>query len=287
MKVWGPRILAVVVSIGAVLLLLELVLGRRTPRSGAEFFADPPDGLDVPWVLEPGADVAFEGHYVKIAPTRVRISEQGFREDRTYDTADLVFLGDSFVFGSGVEVQRTFAERFEADTGRPTANLGVPGYNSGHALAFFEHNGLPLKPKGVVLFLSDNDFYAQGEDRLAERKARGDQWAVERYVEGRQKGKDKADASYRRDPDAALAAISAAITRLEQLGEQHGFEAKVFLLFPHPLEDRIRALGVERLTDAAYLKDIEDLQIPRDLHPNVEGHRRLAELLTTKLEGWP
>ena len=37
------------------------------------------------------------------------------------------------------------------------------------------------------------------------------------------------------------------------------------------------------LADAAYLRDMEALQIPRDLHPNPQGHDRLAKLLLDAL----
>ncbi|MFT7625116.1 MAG: hypothetical protein ACI9WU_004307, partial [Myxococcota bacterium] len=285
----------VVASVGIALLILELVLGRGTPREGAPFFEDPPDGLDVPWVLKAGSDEVFEGHYVTIAPTRVRISDQGVREDREYavpkpaETRRILMLGDSFVFGSGVEAAETFSDRFEVERGDlEVINMGVPGYNSGHAVALLEARGISFEPDGVVLFLSDNDFYNQGKERLREREAQGERWAAERYVEGRVKARNKADGQWRRDPAVALGAIADALKRLRELSEKHGFKVQIFMLFPHPLEREITAMGgVTRLADAAYLKDMKALQIPKDLHPNAAGHARLARLLIDALPGWP
>ncbi len=71
------------VSVAAAVLILELVLGRRTASDdGAAFFADAPDDLDVPYVLAPDAEVVFDGHYVKIPPTTVAISSPGLRAAR-------------------------------------------------------------------------------------------------------------------------------------------------------------------------------------------------------------
>lgn len=291
---WPVRIGAALLSVAIALLLLELILGRRTaPGDGAAFFDEAPDGLDVPYILKPNTEVAFEGHYVRIPKTTVRINAQGLRANREYaipkpaGTRRALLLGDSFVFGSGVELEQTFGAHLEQALGAgwEVLNMGVPGYTSGHAAELLAKRGLAFEPDLVVLFISDNDFYTEGRQRREERRESGDQWAIERYTEGRLKGQEKADASWHKNADAVMDRITAALERINSLCAASQIEMRAFLLFPHPLQERILSnkFGVVRLTDAAYLRDIQSLQIPRDLHPNAEGHRRLGNLLHTQL----
>ena len=293
---WRLWLLRLGLSLGAIaftLTLIELYVRHGTPTGeGAAFFAEAPSDLNVPYVLSPGADVRFEGHYVKIPATQVRISEQGLREDRTYaipkptSTQRVLVLGDSFVFGSGVELEDTFVKRWERTLAHiEIINFGVPGYTSTHAVELLAKRGLTFQPDAVVLIISDNDFYSEGSQRLSERRSQGDQWALRRFVDGRLQEKQKAESSWRHDKETVLSALRAALDRLQLLSEAHGFIVHVCLLFPHELEADIRTMGhtIHRLADAAYLRDMEALQIPRDLHPNAEGHARLADRLAATL----
>lgn len=67
--------------------------------------------------------------------TRVRTNSRGLRDDEA-SLADpaVLFLGDSFTFGWGVEDDETFEARFQAATGRSSLNLGEPGYGTAQAL---------------------------------------------------------------------------------------------------------------------------------------------------------
>lgn len=294
---WPLRIGVLLASIAVAFTIVEIVLRMtRPPSEGAAFFDKAPDGLEVPYVLRAGAEVRFEGHYVPIPATTVRINQQGLRADREYATPKpsgirrILVLGDSFVFGSGVESGETFAARLEsARRGLEVLNLGVPGYTSTHAVELLAKRGLRFEPDGVVLFISDNDFYSEGRDRLRERQAKGEEWAVERYVDGQLQRRRKAESHWRKNPEKVLRRLRRAVDRLAALGREHGFPVRIFLLFPHPLERDILEwkLGITRLTDTAYLRDMVSLQIPKDLHPNAEGHRRLSVLLARALAGWP
>ena len=88
-------------------------------------------------------------------------------------------------------------------------------------------------------------------------------------------------ASARRDDFHLQLRAPPVASRLRELGKQKHFEVRIFLLFPHPLQERVEAweMDIKRLTDAAYLRDIQALQIPKDLHPNKAGHERLSSLL--------
>jgi len=279
----------------ATLTVVEFVTRSQTAdERGADFLVPPPDGIGVPYVLKPNESTRFEGHFVKIPATTVTISNQGIRATREFGKKQrnkrrIIALGDSFVFGSGVELEQTFVKQLEQQSPHfEVINLGVPGYTSTHAVEWFVHKGLALEPDGVVLFISDNDFYADGAKRLDERKKAGTSWATERYIRHQMRKNEKVSASWKHQKKAVLAQIQAALKRLAAVCAKHNIEFRVFMLFPHELSQEIKSSGVaiEQLADAAYLKEVNTLQIPRDLHPNAEGHRRLGILLTDALKTW-
>lgn len=120
----------------------------------------------------------------------VRYDGNGFRNDRTFEQADIVVIGDSFVEAAIVARNDTVVARLEATLKSPAANLGQIAYGLRQELEVLERFGLPLKPKLVVwvLFggndLRDVEFYerqlayygrvrppATLEERLASRSA--------------------------------------------------------------------------------------------------------------------
>jgi hypothetical protein len=72
----------------------------------------------------------------------------GYRGARL-EQADAVFLGDSMIYGHGVEQDDTVAARFQALTGRPTANLGQQGTGAIQQLMAFQATGRRLHPRLV------------------------------------------------------------------------------------------------------------------------------------------
>lgn len=71
--------------------------------------------------------------------------------------ADVVFLGDSMVYGHGVETDETAAAQFETLTGLRTANLGVQAFGAIQELILMEQLGMTLHPRYVVLCIHPND----------------------------------------------------------------------------------------------------------------------------------
>ncbi|ETX08748.1 SGNH/GDSL hydrolase family protein [Candidatus Entotheonella palauensis] len=108
--------------------------------------------------------------------THIRTNRLGLRADREYGrkgpkTFRMLFLGDSFTMGVGVEQDETYGEvlarrlmeggRTSLQTPSPTyevINAGVPGYNTQQALTYLRESGLALEPDLVVLgFYLGND----------------------------------------------------------------------------------------------------------------------------------
>src|SRR5262249_30753392 len=79
-----------------------------------------------------------------------RTNAAGFRGD-ALEQADAVFLGDSMIYGHGIENDQTVSSQFAAQTGQSAANLGQQGTCLVQMAYRLRHTGLPLRP--CVLFV--------------------------------------------------------------------------------------------------------------------------------------
>ncbi len=100
---------------------------------------------------------------------RVRINSLGFRGREVKARKEpgvvrVLALGDSFVFGIGVDEEHAFTTRLESRlrdlTGLPheVVNMGVPGFSTDQEYLQFRERGLALAPDVVLLVVCDNDF---------------------------------------------------------------------------------------------------------------------------------
>jgi hypothetical protein len=80
----------------------------------------------------------------------------GYRGQRLA-RADAVLLGDSMVYGHGVEEHDTVPAQLSRLSGLTVANLGQPGIGLVQALALFRAKGLPLRPRRVFVCVHYND----------------------------------------------------------------------------------------------------------------------------------
>ena len=122
----------------------------------------------VGWSLRPGA----EGVETKEGVAHVRINSAGFR-DREHDLGKpagvyrIAMLGDSYVFGVGVEAADRVSDVLEQRlSGCPSLagrkvevlNFGVAGYGPGQEMIVAERRALPYRPDVLVqAFVSGND----------------------------------------------------------------------------------------------------------------------------------
>ncbi|TMQ22244.1 MAG: hypothetical protein E6J90_12765 [Deltaproteobacteria bacterium] len=140
------------------------------------YVADPELGVR----LSPGATetVAFGGN----PATHVRISRDGFRgvELPAPGGDDVLVVGDSQVFGLGVEEDETFSARLARAIGRPVVNAGVPTYGPAEYRAVIAEQLARRHPRTVVLTVNlANDLFEAGHPNK-ERHAVWDGWAVRR-----------------------------------------------------------------------------------------------------------
>jgi hypothetical protein len=121
------------------------------------------------WALAPGArGVDYRG-----GPDagQVRINALGFRGPEVAPAPApgrrrVLLLGDSFVFGVGVDDGSVVTARLEEllGEGHEVVNLGVSGYSTDQQLLLFEETGRGLRPDLVLLVMADNDFLANTQD---------------------------------------------------------------------------------------------------------------------------
>jgi hypothetical protein len=86
-----------------------------------------------------------------------RTDSRGFRNpvERTY--ASVVLLGDSMVYGHGVEETSTVRHHLETILGQPVANLGIQGSSIHDEYQVLKAFGVSLHPRYVFLFFLAND----------------------------------------------------------------------------------------------------------------------------------
>lgn len=103
----------------------------------------------------------------------VRINSLGLRgpeplQPKPPDLKRVLVLGDSYVFGVGVDEEHLFTTRLAQRLSRGGARVeavtaGVSGYSNDQQLILLEELGPRLAPDLVVLVMCDNDFEGNGE----------------------------------------------------------------------------------------------------------------------------
>jgi hypothetical protein len=121
-----------------------------------------------------------EGRFLnKEFDTHIRINSQRMRADRDYaysrsaGTRRIVAVGDSFVFGWGVEAPETAISLLDQhlSPGVEVLNLGVSGYSASHTWERLRYDGVLFQPDWVLFFVTQfpwvaNESYAFLAGRL-------------------------------------------------------------------------------------------------------------------------
>lgn len=155
------------ISTGLVLLALEFtlrvhpallgtgfangVLSKYSTREGGIYYKDPNTGIY--FMIPNFTTEMYANGYV----WRHRTDALGFRNETLHIPADIVLLGDSLIYGHGVNVEHTAGYYLERLTNMPVANLARQGdcaYQEAYILT--EYISL-FKPRYVFYFFSPND----------------------------------------------------------------------------------------------------------------------------------
>lgn len=86
-----------------------------------------------------------------------RTDSMGFRNPTDRSPAHVVLLGDSMIYGHGVEETSTVRHHLEEAIGKPVGNLGMQGASIHQEYQVLKNFGIRLQPKYVFLFFLHND----------------------------------------------------------------------------------------------------------------------------------
>lgn len=113
------------------------------------------------WAHKPGERGRFDSFGFE---TAVRINSHGYRgPERVFERRPgvrrAIVLGDSFVWGFGVEEEQTFENLLEQSLPSKTEiiNLGVSGYSTDQELLVYRNHGRKYQSDLVVLVVATND----------------------------------------------------------------------------------------------------------------------------------
>jgi len=118
--------------------------------------------------LIPDSRATFEGITVKIRRSEIKISSQGLR-DRYYnpkkldDVRRVAFMGDSFVFGLGIDSSDAIPKQLEYLLNKHSSvkyevmNCGVIGYNLTQEVRFLQQRILRFDPDIIIFLITGND----------------------------------------------------------------------------------------------------------------------------------
>ena len=89
------------------------------------------------------------------------LDEQGFRNEGAWpEQVDIVVIGDSLVFGYGVDVGRAWPQLLAEKTGNSVVNLGLIGASPQQYRKIHDSFARPLAPDVIVVgFFARNDFW--------------------------------------------------------------------------------------------------------------------------------
>ncbi len=124
---------------------------------------EPSKFADIVYELRPGIFGTFQGKPFTFNSRGVRDKE--YRVEKPQGTYRIVGIGDSVMFGWGVDeqdsylaqVERTLKQRCENERRYEVINMAVPGYNTSMEVATLAHKGLDFNPDLVVLHFVSND----------------------------------------------------------------------------------------------------------------------------------
>lgn len=249
---------------------------------------------------------------------KVRTNSYGFRgpeisPQRTPGSLRILGLGDSIMFGWGVEEEETYlsvlgsrlSERLDREV--EIVNAAVPGYNSAMELATFESIGRSLSPDWVVVEYVGNDYGLPPFIRTPPKPLGGRSmlWNALRGVSWKEQKslmlpEGKWDTGSLRElgeipPEfrhlVGTEAVRRAYRRLAELSETHDFRVAVVCFAPDAVISTIcRDEGFEMLVvhplvvEYMVANEIErfetsEMVVPADGHPSSITHRIYADLL--------
>lgn len=166
-------LILVAVQLLIVLVIIEIgarifdPLGISYYPETARFFDTMIREEPISYRLRPGLDGEF--HHARYQVNSIGLRGPEVASAKPVGGSRILWLGDSIVFGIGVNYEHTLpaiVERMANDSAQSDSyrvvNMGVPSYNTEQELIQLETVGLNLQPDAVVLLFAINDIEAKG-----------------------------------------------------------------------------------------------------------------------------
>jgi hypothetical protein len=284
-------------------------VGELTPSTEVEL--DPLVG----WTI--GPDRVATTEWSSEFNVTYRSAQSGFRvRDAAMDesrSVPVVFIGDSFTFGDGVEYEETFAFRVGEALSVPIRNLGMSGFGVDQIWQTFVHFGRQLEPRVVVMAYVDDDLprsmsayrwrgswwakptFDLVDDRLVPQRAADRPTGLARFVARRSRLVQMwraADRNIsRRNATGRIWELNAAIFRAVQEDARAVGAHLLVVRIPEKWQDTgspasaiLAGMGIDVLDLGEWLPDPRSqLYYELDPHLNAAGHEWAAERIAEHL----
>ncbi len=129
------------------------VLGVYNTRENGIYYYDP--FLNINFMKPNFTIIAYYNGYYWTHKT----DNSGFRNEESNGNADIILLGDSYIYGHGLEAHQTVGFFIENITGLSVANLARQGDTSYQELYILNMFGFEYHPKYILYFFFENDLY--------------------------------------------------------------------------------------------------------------------------------
>lgn len=122
---------------------------------------EPSPWPELVYELKPNISVTFQGKNVRINRWSMRQSDLSI--EKPPGTFRIIGLGDSIMFGWGVDEDKTYLRKLEKKIRESTGknievlNFGCPGYNTSMEAAIFEKRALSFSPDLIIIHFVNND----------------------------------------------------------------------------------------------------------------------------------
>ncbi|MCB0319518.1 MAG: SGNH/GDSL hydrolase family protein [Bdellovibrionales bacterium] len=253
--------------------------------------------------LLPNQQVQFQGVPVRINNCGMR--GQDVAVEKPAHVLRVLFLGDSFSFGWGVEEHLAFPAVTEQVLNRfvrtqdpnievEVLNMGVPGYSTFQQVDLFLERGADFRPDIVVVFFISNDFGLPFF--ISDVRSNGGVISGQEFSKLHSNGDAAAKTEHEKlvkmlDPNRAF-------RRLLKMGASQGFETYLAINPKPDWLDMLKRLWITKKSSKLHVLRLrerflegmksfeltpEQLSLPNDPHPSAAKHALLGSLIAESL----
>ncbi|PIN98978.1 MAG: hypothetical protein COT90_01770 [Candidatus Diapherotrites archaeon CG10_big_fil_rev_8_21_14_0_10_31_34] len=94
---------------------------------------------------------------------KLKTDSKGFRNEKEINQADIILVGDSIIYGTGLNYEKTTPFFLQKQTGLTVFNLSREGDSSFEQKFLLNKYASELKPKYILYFFFENDIYNLSE----------------------------------------------------------------------------------------------------------------------------